>query len=405
MRGGAVVRRLCCTAVAALLAATAPSGGAGSDRIPGFLLPRHETEALLINALLDIDSNRLSAALATLERLLQISPNFRLAQLIKGDLLLARGRPLSGVGNAPSAPPRSIDELREEMLARLDRYRRPPPEGWMPAGMLRLSPQQTHAVVADLSQSRLYVFENSDGQPRYVTDYYISIGKAGYDKHLEGDKKTPLGVYFITASLPRSKLPDFYGAGAYPINYPNELDRREGRTGYGIWIHGVPSDTYSRPPRASDGCLALTNSDLDILGKNLHAGQTPVIIAQRLNWVAPEAARRQRDDLANYVEAWRRDWESLDADRYLAHYSPEFSAEGKNLAAWSAQKRRVSAGKEWVKVDLSNVSVFLDPAREATAVVTFDQQYSSNNLENRMKKRQYWKQEGGAWKIVFEGSA
>src|SRR3546814_8483534 len=56
----------------------------------------------------------------------------------------------------------------------------------------------------------------------------------------------------ICAKLTR-KLPDFYGDGAYPLNYPNEWDKHEGRKGYGIWLHGTPSTTYSRPPRASDG--------------------------------------------------------------------------------------------------------------------------------------------------------
>jgi hypothetical protein len=38
-------------------------------------------------------------------------------------------------------------------------------------------------------------------------------------------------------------------------------------------------------------------------------------------------------------------------------------------------------------------------------VVTFDQDYRSNNLSNVMKKRQYWMKEDGAWKIVYEGGA
>lgn len=38
-------------------------------------------------------------------------------------------------------------------------------------------------------------------------------------------------------------------------------------------------------------------------------------------------------------------------------------------------------------------------------VVTFDQQYRSDNLDNTMKKRQYWKREDGKWKIIYEGAA
>ena len=54
---------------------------------------------------------------------------------------------------------------------------------------------------------------------------------------------------------------------------------------------------------------------------------------------------------------------------------------------------------------MSNVSVFAYPGSENLVVVTFNQDYSSNNLSNRMKKRQYWKLDDNQWKIVYEGAA
>ena len=35
-------------------------------------------------------------------------------------------------------------------------------------------------------------------------------------------------------------------------------------------------------------------------------------------------------------------------------------------------------------------------------VATFEQDYRSNNLSKRTIKRQYWKREGKAWRIVHE---
>ncbi len=49
--------------------------------------------------------------------------------------------------------------------------------------------------------------------------------------------------------------------------------------------------------------------------------------------------------------------------------------------------------------------MFRDPGKDEMIVVTFEQDYQSNNLNNQMKKRQYWIREDGAWKIIFEGSA
>jgi hypothetical protein len=54
---------------------------------------------------------------------------------------------------------------------------------------------------------------------------------------------------------------------------------------------------------------------------------------------------------------------------------------------------------------LSDVSLLLYPGKEEIAVATFEQDYASSNLSNRMKKRQYWIKEGGSWRIVYEGAA
>ena len=104
-------------------------------------------------------------------------------------------------------------------------------------------------------------------------------------------------------------------------------------------------------------------------------------------------------------EAWRSDWESLDTEKYLGHYSKRFQSGSQNIEQWSAQKRQVNAAKQWIKVGAANISMFRNPGKEEMVVVTFDQDYRSSNLSNVMKKRQYWMKEDGAWKIVYEGGA
>jgi murein L,D-transpeptidase YafK len=73
----------------------------------------------------------------------------------------------------------------------------------VPRYLLQMHPEQKHAVVVDTQKSRLYLYQNDKGTPRFVADYYISQGKLGADKSREGDKKTPIGVYHVTSSLPR----------------------------------------------------------------------------------------------------------------------------------------------------------------------------------------------------------
>ena len=206
----------------------------------------------------------------------------------------------------------------------------------------------------------------------------------------------------MTANLPRQKLTDFYGAGAYPINYPNAWDRRLGRNGHGIWLHGTPSDTYSRPPRASDGCIVLANADLDAVGRKLQIGLTPVIIADEIEWTQETALESERTALASAFDAWRADWESRDTDRYLEHYAARFHNGEQDLAAWSGHKRKVNDAKSWIKITVSRLAMFQYP-RENFVVVSFDQDYRSSNLSNTMRKRQYWIKEDARWRILYEG--
>ena len=363
-------------------------------------------EPLLAKVFDAIEANRLDLAMQQTDLLIKAYPNFRLAHLVKGDLLLARSRHLTafGEGGGPAAGEKVAD-LRDEAIVRLKGYRSKPPADYVPRYLLQMHPEQMYAVVVDTQRSRLYLYQNDNGTPRFVADYYVSQGKLGAEKAREGDKKTPIGVYHVTASLPRQKLTDFYGSGAFPINYPNEWDKRQGRNGHGIWLHGTPSDTFSRPPKASDGCVVLANQDLDSLAKSLQVGLTPVIISNSVEWLSLDDWQSERGALLKNVEEWRQDWESRNIDHYARHYSQKFKADGHGYKDWVEQKRKVNVAKSWIKVGTANISMFRNPGREEYVVVTFEQDYRSSNLSGQMKKRQYWIKEGGRWKIVYEGAA
>lgn len=362
-------------------------------------------EDQIVKALLLIQQNRLDQAEAVIDQTIKQNPTFKLAQLIKGDLLMARARALPGMGAATNAPGTAISDFQAEARARLRHRLTATPTGLQPKYLLQMTPEQKYALVVDTANSRLYVFENRGNTPVYLTDYYITIGKQGVGKQREGDQRTPLGVYQVTGSLPLAQVGDFYGSGAYPISYPNDWDKQQGKGGHGIWLHGVPSDTYSRPPRASNGCVVLTNPDIKNLSAHLQFGITPVIITDQMEWVKPAQREALHAELQQALKNWEADWESRDTARYLSHYSSQFRAGKTDFNAWAAQKQSVNQGKSYIDVKLGNTSIYAYPGEKDMAVVNFEQDYRSNNLVNRMQKRQYWKREAGGWKIIFEGSA
>ena len=117
--------------------------------------------------------------------------------------------------------------------------------------------------------------------------------KYGVEKEREGDMKTPIGVYTVTAD--KERVPDLYGPRAFPLSYPNDWDRVQGRRGHGIWLHGTPSGTYSRPPWATDGCVVLTNDDLAKLTRYVDVSHTPVVISPSIQWRDRRAWEAERE--------------------------------------------------------------------------------------------------------------
>lgn len=359
----------------------------------------NEVEGSLVRAIVGMREGGLKGALAEIDKALAHNPNFRLAEFVKGDLLMARaGRPVAFASNAATAA--IVQPLRDEARARIQRYLDAPPVDALPAPLLQLASGEPYALLVDTSRSRLFVYANDDGRPRYVTDFYTSLGKYGIEKTREGDQKTPIGVYTIVAD--KEKVPDSYGPRAFPLSYPNDWDRLHGRKGHGIWLHGTPPETYSRAPWATDGCVVLANDDLARLSRYVDVNRTPVVIGQTVQWLDAKRWREDRDSFMAAFQHWRADWESLDANRYFSHYSSQFRSDTRDFAAWKARKRKVNAGKSWIKVGVDDVSVFEYPGTKDLMMVTFRQDYRSSNLSNRTVKRQFWRLEGHEWRIVHE---
>jgi murein L,D-transpeptidase YafK len=372
----------------------------------------NDVEAALVRALEALKDGGLKPAIKELDIALQKNPNFRLGHLMRADLLMAKSGVAVALTGAPGVKQPADDatafaNLRHEAQVRLNRYYDAPAADALPTAVLQLAREHEHVILVDTSRSRIYVFKNIDGKPQRIADFYATIGKRGMEKEREGDQKTPIGVYHITSTVAKEKLTDFYGPGAFPINFPNDVDKRLGRRGSGIWIHGTPPDTYSRPPWASDGCIVLTNDDFIRLSQYVDPGSTPVIISPVVEWQSPAEWAAFNNAFEGYLAQWKSDWESLNMDKYLSHYSQKFDAEGKDFQEWASHKKRVNAAKNFVKVEMSNLSVFeyATQANQAPMMmVTFEQTYKSSNNNSKMKKRQFWQREDGRWKIVFEGA-
>ena len=385
--------------LAAILGMPAGLTGAGYSPNPE-RSPTSQQERRLVQSLFDLRRGQLDDAVRNASYLVKQQPNFSLAQLVYADLLKAQTEPLTSFGYRFRRD--LINGHLDEARARLHRYVASPPASAVPESLLQLPEGVPAVIVIDLEAYRMYLFEQVEGRFTRTRDFYVSIGKGGADKRREGDEKTPVGVYVVDDYLPGNTLPDMYGTGAFPINYPNGWDRSHGRTGSGIWIHGTESENYSRPPLSSLGCVTLSNEDFAALERSVHVGRTPVIVSHGLRWIDAQVVESERLDLEAAIERWRGDWESRDAERYLRNYSEDFRTPDMTRAAFADHKRRVNAGKSFIQVELEEVAAFRYPGERDLVLVDFVQRYTSNSFSGVRRKHQYWRREGGGWRVVFE---
>ncbi|WP_428311255.1 L,D-transpeptidase family protein [Hydrocarboniphaga sp.] len=356
-----------------------------------------ETE--LVSAIEDLRAGNGRRALEKLARLTQEQPNFRLAQLLYADLLASRsGKP----GIMPDAEDPALKDLYDEARYRDSQARFTPPPGTVPGNVLKLAAEYPYLVVVDLPNARLDLFENRAGDLKLIHSHYVGIARNGFGKKASGDLRTPVGIYHITGWKSDDQLPELYGGGALPLNYPNLWDRFRVKTGYGIWLHGVPRVTYVRAPRSSEGCVTMANDDLVALKPYVLSTNAPVILSDKVDWVPKAEAARERDSFLARIEDWRRKWQAIDTEGYLGFYGEDFTTDGMNKTEFVAHKRRVNATKHSIDVQTEDMSLYRYPG-EPMMLAEFTLRYRSDNFSSTAKKQQYWRQNAkGEWKIFRE---
>jgi len=332
-------------------------------------------EARLIASADTIASGNWSDALNELNSLTADFPLSRIGHMLKADLLFS----LSGQAQARSADP-AISELQKQLRLRWSHVQSSEAKRELvPAKLLQISDKVPFVLYADLPASRLHLFAQQHGTLVRLSDYYITMGRAGAGKEREGDLKTPVGVYQIDGYIPGGQLHARYGAGALTTNYPNSLDRFLNRTGYGIWLHGTEPGWINRGPRASEGCLTLSNPDFEQLLIQLGSHQdVPVVIDDSPRWIKTQDLHQAKDKvLASITASATRIPESSDhRDALASRYDPDEGARLTDLVLYPGKQERVFA--RWIDASQSGDSLSVE---------------------------QYWHPTGdGGWEILLQTS-
>jgi murein L,D-transpeptidase YafK len=266
--------------------------------------------------------------------------------------------------------------------------------------------EKHYTVVVEKEPYIFYILEiDGDEQKIIVTIENILLGKYEGTKMLRGDERTPEGVYYVTSYQSEAQMIRWwgkevaarYGTGAFPISYPNPIDKILKKTGDGIWIHGLEPERH-KP--VTEGCVGLQNEDLNSIKQYLPIG-TPVVIIDNALFMNADEYKEQRqkhlDGLNTFIQAWNHG----DYDVFASYVHPKYSSyAGRTAKDYLARKKTLMERFPQKTINISNVNVYRQ--NDHTLVYDFDQLYCAENLVSFGNKRIYLMNEDGKNKVVSE---
>lgn len=260
-------------------------------------------------------------------------------------------------------------------------------------------------ILVDKSAKKMYNVQITDDKIRVVDEFPIMYGSSTGDKMLRGDNKTPEGVYYITTYRSSDHLlkqygdyAKIYGAGSFPLNYPNPVDKLKKKTGSGIWIHGINPTTDKE---STQGCVALRNEDFNSLRESAEV-KYPVIIAENLTYLSENDYNDLKKKITDRFGGFIKAWGGSDYDTFKNYVHDDYkSVSGQNSKRYLENKKNLMRAYPTRAVVTSDVKVFM----KDNDYVVFDteQFYCAPNMTTLGEKKYYFEgADDGELKLISE---
>jgi murein L,D-transpeptidase YafK len=247
-------------------------------------------------------------------------------------------------------------------------------------------------------KAELRTLPEKSEQSQVLRTFRIATGKVEGDKEKMGDNKTPEGIYFTLNSITEKLPAEKYGPLAIPLNFPNPIDQLQGKTGYGIWLHGAGKDERIEEAKVTEGCVAFYNAEITGLKKWLNPQQGLVVISTDSSTVNNPA---DVADVKLAATRWIQSWAERDIDSYMSYYADNFENAGKDKAAYKTYKKSVFSAYKSMIVSMTGLRAVTHPKY---ALTVMNQDFNGDNrFRSDGRKILYWqKSPSGAWTIVRE---
>jgi murein L,D-transpeptidase YafK len=262
-------------------------------------------------------------------------------------------------------------------------------------------PQNDFAIVVDKKTFQTHIANYKDGQLEIVKTFRTTMGQKTGDKMLEGDLKTPEGIYEFTSFHQAPHLKAKFGPRAIYVGYPNSMDKNGSKTGFDILVHGTDDPARLEKQFDSLGCVVLDNDNVKTLFDTVKLRDTKIIITKDYSKLqnAPRLEKAK-----SFFNAWLKAWSTKDISAYTESYADEFKIDGMNRLAYAKYKDSLNKKYDSINVTATDVRYYF---HEKYDLITYTQHYSSTMggkpaFSGTSKKALYLQERNGEYRIVME---
>ena len=255
-----------------------------------------------------------------------------------------------------------------------------------PSSIIKL-PENENAILVEKKTQTLFLYTSNTNDLFVQFQAPCSTGEVTGGKHEAGDKKTPEGIYFLKDEYEDKYLSPIYGKKAFPTDYPNFIDKREGKKGSAIWIHGT---NKKLKPMDSNGCIALENSSVIKLSDYVNLNSTPVIMVEEIDMSDRATLIRQEDSIILLLTQWMEAIENGSYHDYLSFYSSEYLPDVTWWEKWFEIRKLAGKLGSKLRLKMDRTGIYY---HDRVFVVLFDYSLAFEN------KKKYWEKENYSWKI------
>jgi len=267
-------------------------------------------------------------------------------------------------------------------------------EQLFPSAIIKLPDNET-AILVEKKNQTLFLYASRDNNLFVQFQAPCSTGEAVGVKQKAGDKKTPEGIYFLKDEYEDKYLSPIYGKKAFPTDYPNFMDKRSGKKGSAIWIHGTNKELK---PMDSNGCIALENSNVVKLSNYVTLNSTPVIMVEEIDKIDRETLIKQEENITRMLSQWINAIEKGSYHEYLSFYSSEYLPDISWWEQWLEIRKRADNMGSNLRVKRDRTGIYY---HDRVFVVVFDYFLTVENKKILVGKRKlFLENQNTSYKIM-----